>query len=61
MFSCSSHCLPRLVLNEIDNGKVNAETHSGTAVLTRATSKNYKTCKHMYKLCHINQTGQSTT
>ena len=25
------------------------------------TSKNYKACKHGYKLCHINQTGQSTT
>ena len=24
-------------------------------------SKNYETYKHRYKLCHINQTGQSTT
>ena len=24
------------------------------------TSKNYGTCKHRYKLCHINQTGQNT-
>ena len=25
------------------------------------TSKNYESCKHRYKLCHINQTGQSKT
>ena len=25
------------------------------------TIKNYKTCKHRHKVCHINQTGQTTT
>ena len=31
------------------------------AFTSRDQSTNYKTCKHRYKLCHINQTGQSAT
>ena len=31
------------------------------AVIKVQTNKNYETCKQRYKLCNINETGQSTT
>ena len=31
------------------------------AVSKVQTNRNYETCEHVYKLCNINQTGQSTT
>ena len=110
---CSPHCVPHCVPNEIDYGKINVETNSGTAVSTRMTSLTWRHKKHWcsssvfnvnfeeiphlflvfhcwiwdsvgscvyqqrskyrqvkitkhasmgtYKLCHINQMGQSTT